>query len=206
VKRLAFVLVALALGLMSLGSAAAAPATLPYSGFGGANGNVLESDSDTLYSGLVFALPAGGVLGSQITELSANYTVLEGDCVGGSPRYVLETAQGNVFAYFGPEPNYTNCPGGSTGNLIAPGATCDTGQLPGGTFYGECDDIDSLVVTSIYIVVDAAWAGDQAFEVFPTVKIDLGNPTSKDACKNGGHVFYGFKNQGQCIQFVNTGK
>jgi hypothetical protein len=35
-------------------------------------------------------------------------------------------------------------------------------------------------------------------------------PTSKDQCKNGGwHRFsfpYSFKNQGDCIQFVNTGK
>jgi YVTN family beta-propeller protein len=29
-------------------------------------------------------------------------------------------------------------------------------------------------------------------------------PTSKDQCKNGGWKAFGFKNQGQCIQFVNT--
>ncbi|SHG59789.1 hypothetical protein SAMN05443144_13718 [Fodinibius roseus] len=29
---------------------------------------------------------------------------------------------------------------------------------------------------------------------------------SKDDCKDGGYADYGFKNQGQCIQFVNTGK
>jgi len=32
------------------------------------------------------------------------------------------------------------------------------------------------------------------------------SPSSKDACKNGGWVAFGFKNQGDCIQFVNTGK
>jgi hypothetical protein len=31
-------------------------------------------------------------------------------------------------------------------------------------------------------------------------------PTSKDQCKNDGWKAFGFKNQGQCIQFVNTGK
>jgi len=31
-------------------------------------------------------------------------------------------------------------------------------------------------------------------------------PTSKDQCKNGGWKAFGFKNQGQCIKFVNTGK
>lgn len=32
------------------------------------------------------------------------------------------------------------------------------------------------------------------------------NPTTKADCKNGGWEEYGFKNQGQCIRFVNTGK
>jgi choice-of-anchor C domain-containing protein len=32
------------------------------------------------------------------------------------------------------------------------------------------------------------------------------NPTTADQCKNGGWVQYGFRNQGLCIQFVNTGK
>jgi hypothetical protein len=28
-------------------------------------------------------------------------------------------------------------------------------------------------------------------------------PTSKDDCKNGGWMAFGFKNQGQCIKAVN---
>lgn len=31
-------------------------------------------------------------------------------------------------------------------------------------------------------------------------------PADKAACKNGGWANFGFKNQGQCIRFVNTGK
>jgi uncharacterized membrane protein len=31
-------------------------------------------------------------------------------------------------------------------------------------------------------------------------------PTCKEQCKNSGWMNFGFKNQGQCIQFVNTGK
>lgn len=30
--------------------------------------------------------------------------------------------------------------------------------------------------------------------------------TSKEQCKNGGYAAFGFKNQGQCIRYVNTGK
>jgi len=32
------------------------------------------------------------------------------------------------------------------------------------------------------------------------------SPTTKDQCKNGGWQTFGFNNEGQCIQFVNTGK
>ena len=32
------------------------------------------------------------------------------------------------------------------------------------------------------------------------------NPTSQDQCKKGGWELYGFKNQGQCVKFVETGK
>ncbi|RIK45525.1 MAG: hypothetical protein DCC58_06170 [Chloroflexi bacterium] len=37
----------------------------------------------------------------------------------------------------------------------------------------------------------------------------IGPPTNKDECKNGGWMIFNnptFKNQGQCIQYVNTGK
>lgn len=32
------------------------------------------------------------------------------------------------------------------------------------------------------------------------------NPVTADACKNGGWAAYGFKNQGECVSFVQTGK
>lgn len=32
------------------------------------------------------------------------------------------------------------------------------------------------------------------------------SPVLKDDCKKGGYTDYGFRNQGLCIQFVNTGK
>ena len=31
-------------------------------------------------------------------------------------------------------------------------------------------------------------------------------PSSKDQCKKDGWKAFGFKNQGDCIKFVNTGK
>jgi len=44
----------------------------------------------------------------------------------------------------------------------------------------------------------------------PTATQAPSGPTSKDQCKNGGWRNFSvprrFKNQGDCIQFVNTGK
>lgn len=37
------------------------------------------------------------------------------------------------------------------------------------------------------------------FDVIP-------NPETKNDCKKGGWMTYGFDNQGQCIRFINTGK
>ena len=38
------------------------------------------------------------------------------------------------------------------------------------------------------------------------VWIDVLDPVTKDDCKNGGWEQYGFKNQGQCVRFIETGK
>ena len=35
---------------------------------------------------------------------------------------------------------------------------------------------------------------------------DNENPSVKEDCKNGGYADYNFRNQGQCIRYVNTGK
>jgi len=43
--------------------------------------------------------------------------------------------------------------------------------------------------------------GDDAFVTKLTQ-----NPTTKQQCKHGGFQQFGFKNQGQCIRFVQTGK
>lgn len=47
-------------------------------------------------------------------------------------------------------------------------------------------------------------------EIGDACDAQIGPPTNKDQCKNGGWQFFNyprtFKNQGDCIQFVNTGK
>jgi hypothetical protein len=48
------------------------------------------------------------------------------------------------------------------------------------------------------------------FSLIPSTPPPVGPPTSKEACMNGGWRSFDtprtFKNQGDCIQFVNTGK
>jgi hypothetical protein len=53
---------------------------------------------------------------------------------------------------------------------------------------------------------DTNWAGDVPAVQFTAT---APSPTNKDQCKNGGWQQFNsptFKNQGDCIQFVNTGK
>ena len=55
-----------------------------------------------------------------------------------------------------------------------------------------------------------SWVLDGPDEPNPFVNwnevVVQGCAITKDECKNGGYATYGFKNQGLCIQFVNTGK
>jgi hypothetical protein len=201
---------------------------LAFTGFGGAT---VSGDSATLvsnngepFSGLDFELP-DGVAFSDITELSVDYEITDGDCGTGSPRFQLNIADdpgpNNVFVYIGPSPNYTACGIGadSTGNLVeTTEPRFDVGQIqcvvpPANTFYASYDEAAACIgdrdVTGIQLVVDN---GDIAIDVDPTVVVDaeVGPPASKDECKNCGWATFNtprtFKNQGDCIQFVNTGK
>lgn len=38
------------------------------------------------------------------------------------------------------------------------------------------------------------------------ISYQINDPTSKDDCKNGGWKAFHFKNQGQCVRFIETGK
>lgn len=71
-----------------------------------------------------------------------------------------------------------------------------TVTVPAGTAVGSSD---LLTVTARSTVNPAMM---DAVETTTVVSI----PITKDQCKNGGWKVFGFVNQGQCIQFVNTGK
>ena len=148
----------------------------------------------------------------------------------------VTTASGpkNIFVYLGPSPTFTGCAAGwqSSGNLIGNNDPCrwDTSQLAAGT---QCTThtaalaaFGGLPITGIQLVVDSGWntlasVGDgEQTNLVDNVKInsdtitfdEVATPSDKDQCKKGGWADLAredgssFKNQGDCIQYVNTGK
>lgn len=148
----------------------------------------------------------------------------------------VSTATGpkNIFVYLGPSPAFTGCaPGWQTsGNLIGNNEPCryDTSQLAAGTqcntYAGTLAAFGGLTITGIQLVVDSGWNvvasvgdGEQTILVDnvmindDTVTFDeRAEATDKAKCKKGGWAELAradgssFKNQGDCIQYVNTGK
>lgn len=171
---------------------------------------------------------------AQLDMLATDYKFEADDtCGGGSPRFqvnVMVPGVGvrNIFVYIGPPPNYTGCPPSvwtNTGDLLEGVNPIDTSQLPGGTFYDPyataVSKYGSYVVTGVQVVVDnyPFHGGEQTVLVdntnvdgHVTTYDEKGHPRSKDDCKDGGWMDLGndegdaFKNQGDCVSFVNNGK
>jgi hypothetical protein len=198
--------------------ASAASAAVPggYTLFGGAtldDGKVtLVSNATVPASGIAFELEPGTTV-SDIDSLSA--VLVSAACGGGSPRFQINTAEGNIFVYLGTAPNFTACATGDTGNLLATAdLRVDTSQV-GGTFYDTWAHAVALVgdelVTELLFVVDSGWLLGSQTVVVESVTIDgtlieFDAPGSKEMCKNGGwRDFGGFKNQGDCVSFIATG-
>jgi hypothetical protein len=195
----------------------------------------LISDSAPGFGGLDFNLP-GSSIDFQDIEVLSTMAVADPDdtCVGGSPRFQINVdtngdgiANHNAFAHV--ELASGVCPpGGDTGNLAETGGPgdiagrWDTSQLVAGTQVSNYTATLLLFqlnptwsVVGIQLVVDAGWAhldGEQAVTVSPDVQVHLDEPASMDDCKDGGWQTLAredgstFKNQGDCIQYVNTGK
>ena len=141
-------------------------------------------------------------------------------------------SDGSVRVALGPSPNFTDCALGwqSSGNLIG---NEDAGRYDysvfGGSPFTTYSNAPAAVasgnVVGVFIVVDGSWsAAATGGDGEQTVLIDNINanghlttfdppqPANKDECKNGGWQDLQradggtFKNQGDCIQYVNTGK
>ena len=212
----------IAAGALALGVAGLAGAATTYTPYGNATVNpdgsvtlVSDTSSATPYGGLDIAVPSGLTV-NDLTQLSATFT---GECGGGSPRFQLNVGGHNVFVYLGDAPNFTSCGAANTGNLLtSPDARFDLSQY-GGSQYSTWADVQTLLgsqtITGIQFVVDSGWFfsdGSQTVTVSniqvngQTVVVEVGPPTSKAQCKNGGWQTFNnpsFRNQGQCVSYVN---
>jgi hypothetical protein len=133
----------------------------------------IGSDTDTSndYSYLSFA-PSAALTFNQITTLSAVYTFTEGDCHGGSLRWEVDTAIGNLYIYYGALPNFTDCtsvgPATNQSGLNMIGyadARYDTSHFAGGSFYDTYAHAVTLLgatpIQDVSLVLDGGWGGDQ---------------------------------------------
>lgn len=149
-------------------------------------------------------------------------------CGAGSPRFQVNMDSGggdtgNIFVYLGPPPNYTLCPPGvwtSSGDLLEGVNPIDTSQLDGGTFYDPygtaLTKYGGYTVTGVQLVVDSSFffADGEQTALIDNTNVDgtIYTYETADSCKNGGWMELTrdddslFKNQGDCVSYMNNGK
>lgn len=77
---------------------------------------------------------------------------------------------------------------------------------PGVLVTGRDTSVTRTFEAEEYVEVRLALGGERDWD-FDWTRFDvLADAQTKEDCKDGGHEQFGFANQGQCIQFVNTGK
>lgn len=129
----------------------------------GTNNPAITSDD---YSFLRFA-PDPSLRFAEIQELMAGYAFSLGNCHGGSLRWQVGTALGNLQIYYGDVPNFTDCTTNDQSDLNMIGwsdVRYDTSQI-GGTFYDTYAHALTLIgeqpITYAMLVLDSGWGGDQ---------------------------------------------
>jgi len=139
------------------------------------------ADGALVYSGVNFEASNQSLTFRELYHLSTSYKIMEWDCGGGSPRFIIgidtdgdRKVNGHVFAHIGPPPGFTGCDIGvwkNTGNLINPDDTdarYDIGELvaqfPYLTYREALTTLGDLAdkpVLYIMLVVDGGWLADQ---------------------------------------------
>jgi hypothetical protein len=203
---------------------------------GGSYRLVSDMSNATPYAGVDFNTPASFEFEDINVLRATQQAEADDTCYGGSPRFVLNVDTNgdgeadpnkNVFVY---TQNLSNPEGGcyaDTGDLAEVGGsgdvvgTYDLSQIGGSGYTTYSDALAFFAANPTYrivgvqFVVDAGWAfadGEQTITATPIVDITLAQPTNAAACRNGGWQNFQrangttFKNQGDCIQYVNTGR
>jgi hypothetical protein len=88
-----------------------------------------------------------------------------------------------------------------TGDTIHDTVCVDGRPSPGVDSVTQTFTATSLVEVRLAIGGERDWDFD--WTPFTVGQAPPAGPTSKDDCKRGGWVVFGFRNQGQCIKFVN---
>jgi hypothetical protein len=86
--------------------------------------------------------------------------------------------------------------------VIHPGVCVDGRDEP------ECPAGPEVVTFSAKRTVEIrlALGGEREWDFDWTLFAVGPTPADKNDCKNGGWAAFGFRNQGECIKFVNTGR
>jgi hypothetical protein len=177
------------------------------------------------YGGVNVNFPAATTF-SQLTDLSTNYTMTQGTCGGGAPRFEVDLTDGDFFTvYFGTPPY-----GGCLANTFSSTSAVSNGISSAGWFvdysntpetYAQVEaTYGSQALADVQIIEDAGWSQPpnyaqqvliQNWNVNGTSFFSVNQPTSTAQCKNGGWQNYtdangtSFKNQGDCVSYVATG-
>ncbi len=153
--------------------------------FGGVSGLSITCNNLASGAGRAIRINDAGFGGGPNSSISINNNNMSGYPIG------LEENLGGYTGGFNSLDATNNWWGSSTGPTIA--------SNPGGTGEPIIDE-DGVVKYSPFLTTFSSCA--------PVPQI--GPPTNKDQCKKGGWQTFNtphtFKNQGDCIQFVNTGK
>jgi hypothetical protein len=102
---------------------------------------------------------------ADLYELSAEFNYTLGDSHGGSLRWQVNTASGNLFIYYGAAPSFTGTSGSGENMIGQSDMRYDTSQFVPGTQYNTYANaltlLGSTPVTSVQLTLDSGWGGDQ---------------------------------------------
>jgi hypothetical protein len=181
----------------------------------------------TDYSIAVSFAPVGGYRPIPTGDYLWDYTSRLNQSVTGMDRYTIERDQGQCIVtardptaylqscieirfYVHPTTN-VNTMFGSLANLMNLNITPNLADVPPdflGFTYSAVWRIDSCTAETgqdpectpaEYLPGSAVWEGT----LTSVVPVGGGGPTTKDACKKDGWKQFGFRNQGQCVSYVN---
>lgn len=125
-------------------------------------------------------------------------------CGGGQPRLFVEVDGTYVNTFDGNDEGdcgeLTDGLGTSTSGTVFYTYEGDAGTVGhAGIVFDNVSDRGVATISFVEI-------GDHELDLTDDGDGEDEDPTTKDDCKRGGWEDYGFRNQGQCIKFVNTGK